>query len=102
VPSPDRTTRAEILAIQSAKLPLGPDVDLDGIVGATEGFVGAELTAVCQEAGRIALRRAATQPDDIPILIEQADLLIATDRVGHGRSIRAPRHARQRKRFWCP
>jgi transitional endoplasmic reticulum ATPase len=102
VPSPDRTTRAEILAIQSAMLPLAQGVDLDGIVAATEGFVGAELTAVCQEAGRIALRRAATQTGDAPILIEQADLLAAADRVGHGRSIRSPRHARQRRRFWCP
>ena len=101
VPSPDRTTRGEILAIQSAVLPLGPGVDLDGIVGATEGFVGAELAAVCQEAGRIALRRAATQAGDDPILIEQADLLTAADRVGHGRRIRSPQQ-KPRKRFWCP
>ena len=102
VPPPDRATRAEILAIQSAALPLGLDVDFDGIVDATEDFVGAELAAVCQEAGRIALRRAAAQTSEAPILIDQADLLMAADEFGRGRSIRSPQHARPRKRFWCP
>jgi transitional endoplasmic reticulum ATPase len=102
VPPPDRTTRAEILAIQSARLPLGPGVDLEGIADATGGFVGAELAAICQEAGRVALRRAATQIGDARILIEQADLVMAADRVGRGRSARSPQHARPRRRFWCP
>jgi transitional endoplasmic reticulum ATPase len=100
VPSPDRATRAEILAIRSAMLPVGPGVDLDAIVDGTEGFVGAELAAICQEAGRIALRRAAAQTGDAPILIEQADFLIASDRVGRGRSLRSPLQDRPRKRFW--
>jgi len=102
VPSPDRTTRAQILAIQSARLPLGPGVDLDSIADSTAGFVGAELAAICREAGRIALRRAAAQTGDAPILIEQADLVIAADQVGRGRSVRSQQHARPRKRFWCP
>jgi len=102
VPSPDRSTRAEILAIQSARLPLGPGVDVAGLVDATDGFVGAELAAICQEAGRIALRRAAAQTDDAPITIEQADLVTAADIVGRGRSLRQQPHATPRRRFWCP
>jgi len=100
VPAPDCATRAEILDVQSVKLPLGPDVDLSGIATSTEGFVGAELAAICQEAGRIALRRAVARSSDAPIVIEQADLLAASDRVGCGRSIRSSRHATRRRRFW--
>lgn len=100
VPAPDCATRAEILDVQSVKLPLGPDVDLSSIATSTEGFVGAELAAICQEAGRIALRRAVARSSDAPIVIEQADLLAASDRVGCGRSIRTSRHAARRRRFW--
>ena len=100
VPLPDCATRAEILAVQAARLPLGPDVDLGGIAAGTESFVGAELAAICQEAGRIALRRAVARSGDAPILIEQADLLAASERVARGRSTRASRHVARRRRFW--
>jgi transitional endoplasmic reticulum ATPase len=41
-------------------MPLGKDVDLDVIAEKTNGFVGADLAALCREAAYAALRRSAT------------------------------------------
>jgi transitional endoplasmic reticulum ATPase len=38
-------------------MPLAPDVDLDRLAQITHGFVGADLEALCKEAGMVALRR---------------------------------------------
>jgi cell division protease FtsH len=44
---PDRRGRAAILKLHTAKVPLGPDVDLDDIAGRTPGLVGADLRNLC-------------------------------------------------------
>jgi len=59
IPLPDREARKEILRIHSEKMRL-EGVDLDVMVDLTEGATGAELQAVCREAGMIAVRREAT------------------------------------------
>jgi len=59
IPLPDRDARKEILKIHSEKMRL-EGVDLDAMVDLTEGATGAELQAVCREAGMIAVRREAT------------------------------------------
>jgi transitional endoplasmic reticulum ATPase len=38
-------------------MPLAPDVDLDRLAAVTHAFVGADLEALCKEAGMVALRR---------------------------------------------
>ena len=47
---PNRKGRREILQIHSKNMPL-KDVDLDEIARITHGFVGADLMALCKEAG---------------------------------------------------
>jgi transitional endoplasmic reticulum ATPase len=37
-------------------MPLGKDVDIDGLAGMSEGYVGADIEAVCREAAMLALR----------------------------------------------
>jgi proteasome regulatory subunit len=59
IPLPDRAARLEILKIHSRRMVL-EDVDLERIVEMTENTTGAELQAVCREAGMIAVRREAT------------------------------------------
>jgi len=59
IPLPDPKARKEILKIHSKKMHL-EDVNLDRIVEMTENATGAELQAVCREAGMIAVRREAT------------------------------------------
>ena len=54
---PNAAGRLQILRIHTRAMPLAPDVDLPSIAEHTQGFVGADLEALCQEVGMIALRR---------------------------------------------
>jgi len=57
IPVPNVEGRRAILGIHSRRMPLTPDVDLDKIAAITHAFVGADLQALCKEAGMVALRR---------------------------------------------
>src|SRR3989440_9017862 len=57
VPAPDRATCLQILKIHARDMPLAKDVDLDQIASQAAGYSGADLEAVCREAGLISLRR---------------------------------------------
>lgn len=60
---PDREGRLEILQIHSRGMPLTKEVDLDGIAEVTNGFVGADLRALCREAAMQALRKKLPELD---------------------------------------
>ena len=55
---PDQAGRRRILGIQTAKMPLAADVDLDAVAKRAERFTGADLEDVVRRAGLIALRRS--------------------------------------------
>jgi len=59
VPIPDIEARRSILSIHSRDMPLAEDVDLESVVQRTDGFVGADIEALCREAGMNALREDA-------------------------------------------
>jgi len=54
---PDTAGRRRILGIQTQKMPLAGDVDLDVVASRTERFSGADLEDVVRRAGLVALRR---------------------------------------------
>ncbi|MCX6707420.1 MAG: AAA family ATPase, partial [Candidatus Woesearchaeota archaeon] len=54
-PIPDNKTREKIFEIHAKKMPL-KNVDLHKLVDQTEGFVGADIDALCREAAIFALR----------------------------------------------
>lgn len=60
---PDRAGRLEILQIHTRGMPLGRDADLEKLAQVTHGFVGADLEALCKEAGMSALRRLIPEID---------------------------------------
>jgi 26S proteasome regulatory subunit T5 len=61
-PLPDEQGRAKILRIHSSKMLVDrEDVNFEELARCTEDFNGAQLKAVCVEAGMIALRRGASQ-----------------------------------------
>lgn len=60
-PLPNETARARILEIHSRKMAVGPDINFEEIARSTDEFNGAQLKAVCVEAGMIALREGAKQ-----------------------------------------
>jgi transitional endoplasmic reticulum ATPase len=53
---PNTQARLQILKIHTRAMPLAPDVNLQEIAEHSHGFVGADLEALCQEVGMIALR----------------------------------------------
>jgi transitional endoplasmic reticulum ATPase len=63
IPIPDQPGRKDILEIHSRGMPLAEDVDPARLAAITHGFVGADLEALCREAGMIALRRLLPQVD---------------------------------------
>jgi transitional endoplasmic reticulum ATPase len=63
IPIPDQRGRREILEIHSRGMPLAGDVDLSHVAAITHGFVGADLEALCREAGMVTLRRLLPQID---------------------------------------
>ena len=54
---PDAQERKEILEIHTRNMPLSDDVNLDELTEVTNGFVGADLEALCKEAAMHVLRR---------------------------------------------
>jgi len=57
IPVPNVVGRRAILNIHSSRMPLASDVDLDRLASITHAFVGADIEALCKEAGMVALRR---------------------------------------------
>ena len=55
---PDQPGRRRILTIQTQKMPLASDVDLDVVAAKTDHFTGADLEDVVRRAGMSALRRS--------------------------------------------
>ncbi|MHC1567976.1 MAG: CDC48 family AAA ATPase [Candidatus Syntropharchaeia archaeon] len=53
---PTKEGRKEIFKIHTQKMPLADDVEIDRLVELTEGYVGADIEAVCREAAMLALR----------------------------------------------
>jgi len=73
IPLPDVKGRLEILKIHSGKMQL-LGIDLNEIVEMTENTTGAELQAICREAGMMAVRRDA-------MAIERNDFIEAVRKV---------------------
>ncbi len=53
---PDQEARLEILKIHTADRPLAEDVNLEDIARRTDGYSGADLAAICDEAVMLAIR----------------------------------------------
>jgi len=73
IPLPDKDARLQILKIHSRKMHLA-SVNLEELVDMTENTTGAELEAVCREAGMMAVRREAE-------LVEMVDFIDAVHKV---------------------
>ena len=53
---PDKETRKYIFEIHAKSMPLAKDVNLNKLAQETEGYTGADIAAICMEAGLVALR----------------------------------------------
>lgn len=67
-PHPDIHTKRNIFKIHTSKMTLGPDVELEELIGSKDELSGADVKAICTEAGLLALRERrmkVTQKDFI-------------------------------------
>ncbi len=79
ISAPHADGRLAILKIHSRRMPLAPDVDLHQIAQITHGFVGADIEALCKEAGMSAVRRylpvgAIGNSDRLPLTPEHMQI----------------------------
>lgn len=61
VPVPDKDARKEIFNIHLRGRPLAEDVDIEKLAETTEGYTGADIEAVCNEATMLAIREYISQ-----------------------------------------
>jgi transitional endoplasmic reticulum ATPase len=61
VPQPDEKGRLEIIKILTEKMPLSNDVNLEEISVSTQNYTGADLAALCREAGVHAMQSNSTK-----------------------------------------
>jgi proteasome regulatory subunit len=74
VPVPNKESRLEIFKIHSSKMTLEKNVNAKSLIENMEGFSGAEIKAVCTEAGYFAIRENRTS-------IKKDDFVKAIDKV---------------------
>jgi transitional endoplasmic reticulum ATPase len=67
VPIPDESARRKIFTVHTQDKPFANDVDLDDLAERTDGYVGADIEAVCREASMQSARGFIDRvsPDDI-------------------------------------
>ncbi|CAH9123995.1 unnamed protein product [Cuscuta epithymum] len=84
VTTPNEDERFHILNLYTKKLPLDPSVDLQSIAASCNGYVGADLEALCREATMSAVRRSSE--------LDQVDCSwnITVDDWRHAKSIVGP------------
>jgi len=75
IPLPDADGRLSILKVHSRALTMDDSVNLTEIAARTDGRNGADLHAICMEAGMFAIRKERAA-------ITQEDFLIAIEKVG--------------------
>ncbi len=56
IPLPDEKGRAQIFAIHTRRMNLSSDVSMEELAALTEGATGADIKAICTEAGMFAIR----------------------------------------------
>jgi transitional endoplasmic reticulum ATPase len=62
---PDLETRKGILRVHTKKKPLADDIDLDEIAHRTDGYTGADLAAIVNEAAMMAIREAVASGENV-------------------------------------
>ncbi|ODH52175.1 hypothetical protein GX48_01732 [Paracoccidioides brasiliensis] len=72
--NPDQNTKKKIFTLHTSKMSLGDDVDLDEFINQKDDLSGADIKAICSEAGLMALRERRMR-------VQMADFRAARERV---------------------
>jgi transitional endoplasmic reticulum ATPase len=60
---PDKDARIEIFKIHLKNKPIAEDVDIDQMAQRLEGYTGADIQAICEEATLLTIRKAVANPN---------------------------------------
>src|SRR3989344_4400397 len=74
---PDKKTREKIFEVHTKNMPLEKNVDVNSFANITEGWTGADIEAVCREAGLSAIKRAYKEDKVENLKISKEDFNIA-------------------------
>ena len=78
IPTPDLEGRKQVLRIHTAKKPLAEDVDLDDLARRTDGYSGADLAALTNEAVMLSIRALVSKNKEItPDQLNEAKISMA-------------------------
>ncbi|KAK6836287.1 26S protease regulatory subunit 4 [Apiospora arundinis] len=72
--NPDQNTKRKIFTLHTSKMSLNDDVDLDEFISQKDDLSGADIKAICSEAGLLALRERRMR-------VQMADFRAARERV---------------------
>jgi len=64
IPMPDEKARIEIFKVHTRNMPLEKGISIEELAKLTDGFSGADIAAVCREAGMQAIREALSKGTD--------------------------------------
>ncbi|WP_135302996.1 CDC48 family AAA ATPase [Haloarcula amylovorans] len=83
VPVPDEGARRAIFNVHTRQKPLAEGVDLDSLARRTEGYVGADIEAVCREASMAATREFINNVDPEDIGDSVSNVRVTMDHFEH-------------------
>jgi transitional endoplasmic reticulum ATPase len=90
LPMPDEKSRLMIFRVHTKGKPLAQDVDLEMLAKKAEGFTGAEIEAVCQDAAMRAIRKAIGPKANPEISLTMGHFRAALDDMIARKGSRAP------------
>jgi len=83
VPVPDEDARKAIFEVHTRDKPLAESVDLEWLAGRTDGYVGADIEAVCREASMAASREFINSVDPDEMADTIGNVRISRDHFEH-------------------
>jgi transitional endoplasmic reticulum ATPase len=83
VPVPDEEAREKIFAVHTEDKPLADSIDLDWLAAETEGYVGADIEAVCREASMAASREFIRSVDKEEVAESVGNVRISKEHFEH-------------------
>jgi len=78
IPAPDLEGRKQIIKIHTAKKPLADDVDIDELARKTDGYSGADLAALANEAVMLTIRKMVAEGETDPEKMSKKKIDMAT------------------------
>ncbi len=87
---PDITTREKIFEVHTKKMPLAKDIPINEYSKKTDGWTGADIEAVCRNAGIMAIKRNYAKKEKQAIIIAKQDFDTALQDIS--KTINKPLH----------